>query len=174
MAPVGLRCLPESHVDTRLKFVKKICKQVNQVNQSILKSRIARLLDFFCEFNPITMRVPALVTLLVVQCGLTFRVDPEAEPIYILSCVKNLAQFNHRMAHLARMFDSVIRTAQRRPLHWIMPALPADVPMIDFLLQRIIQEHARVPVQVNRCCESFYNKIKAVFFSNQASPIAYR
>jgi hypothetical protein len=75
---------------------------------------------------------------------------PEStEPIYILTCAKNLVKFNHRMAHLARMFDSILKTARRRPLNWIIPTLPADVPMIHNLLERIKRSQAKVPVQVD-------------------------
>ena len=86
---------------------------------------------------------------------------PEStEPIYILTCAKNLVKFNHRLAHLARMFDSILKTARRRPLNWIIPTLPADVPMIHNLLERIKRSQAKVPVQVDSL--TIYVKIQVL------------
>lgn len=69
-------------------------------------------------------------------------------PIHLLVAVKNIRQSNQRMANLARMFDSVLRHAVRRPLHWIFLIQRQDVPITEVLVRRIIASKAQVPIQV--------------------------
>ena len=70
------------------------------------------------------------------------------DPIHLLVAVKNIHQSNQRLANLALMFDSVLRHAARRPLHWIFLIQPKDVQMTQVLLDRIIASKAQVPIQV--------------------------
>lgn len=95
-------------------------------------------------------RAATLAVLLFTTCLWVIRGKPiaEVEPIRLLSTVKNVQQANHRMAHLARLFDSVLRLAIRRPIHWIFLIQPEDVYVVDVLVRRIISSRASVPVQV--------------------------
>lgn len=76
--------------------------------------------------------------------------NEEDEPIRLLSTVKNVRKANKRMVHLARLFDSVVRRAVKRPLHWIFLIQPEDVSVVDVLVRRIVVSQAKVPIQVSK------------------------
>ncbi len=77
-------------------------------------------------------------------------VNEEGEPIRLLSTVRNVRKANKRMVHLARLFDSVVRRAVKRPLHWIFLIQPEDVSVVEVLVRRIIVSQAKVPIQVSK------------------------
>lgn len=92
--------------------------------------------------------------------------DEESEPIRLLSTVKNVRKFNKRMVHLARLFDSVVRRAVKRPLHWIFLIQPEDVSVVDVLIRRIIISKAKVPIKVSIifCFKNKYGLLIYSFF----------
>ena len=70
------------------------------------------------------------------------------EPIRILVCATNVENANGRLQDLARMFDSVLRRAQHRPLHWILLVKPDDVAVVDPLLRHITAAQAKVESRI--------------------------
>ena len=70
------------------------------------------------------------------------------EPIRILVCVTNVENANERLQDLARMFDSVMRRARHRPLHWILLVKPGDVAVVDPLLRHITTAQAKVESRI--------------------------
>lgn len=90
------------------------------------------------------------VILLTVICYVSFSLPVKRQdgPIRIVITLKNIWNWNIRMARLATMFDSVLRRASTRPLHWIFITRSTDVDLVDSLLHRIMYSQARVRVQV--------------------------
>jgi hypothetical protein len=88
-------------------------------------------------------------TITTLYCGL-FSIISDEKPIRVLISVKNAVNSNRILANFARVFDSVLRGARRRPLHWIVLTQSADVIMIDHVAQKIISSQGSVPVQVSR------------------------
>ena len=76
--------------------------------------------------------------------------ENDNQPVYVLTNVKNVASAEKRLVNFARMFDSVLRGAQRRPLHWILLTQSPDVPIINNLVDKIIKRKAKISVHVSR------------------------
>jgi hypothetical protein len=88
------------------------------------------------------------ISLITLYCVL-FSIIADEKPIRVLISVKNAVNSNRILANFARLFDSVLRGARRRPLHWIVLTQSADVIMIDHVAQKIISSQGLVPVQVS-------------------------
>lgn len=70
--------------------------------------------------------------------------ENDEQAVYVLTNVKNAASANKRLANFARMFDSVLRSARRRPVHWILLTQSPDVCVINNLVGKIIQGSAKI------------------------------
>ena len=68
--------------------------------------------------------------------------ENDEQPVYVLTNVKNVASANKRLVNFARMFDSVLRSARRRPVHWILLTQSPDVRVINYLVDKIIKRMA--------------------------------
>ena len=110
----------------------------------------------FCvfEMNKFSTVIILTTTFTLIVCSalycVLFSVIADEKPIHVLISVKNAVNFNRILANFARLFDSVLRGARRRPLHWIVLTQSADAFMIDHVAQKIISSQGSVPVQVSR------------------------
>ena len=77
--------------------------------------------------------------------------ENDEQPVYVLTNVKNVASANKRLVNFARMFDSVLRGARRRPVHWILLTQSPDVRVINDLVEKIIKGKAKISVRVSTC-----------------------
>jgi hypothetical protein len=95
------------------------------------------------------MKILVTGLFLVIVAKLSHQAVNRSEPIYVLTNVKNVVVANKRLAHFSTMFDSVIRGAQRRPLHWLILTNTADVTTIHELVRKILAVKSQVPVKVS-------------------------
>ena len=110
----------------------------------------------FCvfEMNQFSTVIILTTTFTLIVCSalycVLFSVIADEKPIHVLISVKNAVNSNRILANFARLFDSVLRGARRRPLHWIVLTQSADAFMTDHVAQKIISSQGSVPVQVSR------------------------
>jgi hypothetical protein len=98
------------------------------------------------QFSKVTILSTSftITTLYCVQFGSTIIADDKT--IRVLIEVKNAVKSNRILANFARLIDSVVRGARRRPFHWIVLTQAADVTMIDHVAQQIISSQGFLPV----------------------------
>jgi len=97
------------------------------------------------QFSKVTILSTSftITTLYCVQFGSTIIADDKT--IRVLIEVKNAVKSNRILANFARLIDSVVRGARRRPFHWIV-LTQSDVTMIDHVAQQIISSQGFLPV----------------------------
>ena len=95
------------------------------------------------------MKILVTNLFLVLVANLSDQAPNIREPIYVLTNVKNVVVANKRLAHFSTMFDSVLRGARRRPLHWLILTNTADFTTIHVLVGKILAVKSQVTVKVS-------------------------
>ena len=120
---------------------------------SLLSARQSRVIRGAIETSMASHSWLAVLAAAAWLFGVAVASSPDAsidveDPIRILVCVTNVENANGRLQDLARMFDSVLRRARHRPLHWILLGKPDDIVIVDPLLRRITASQAKVESRI--------------------------